>query len=300
LITGTTGSGKTRTASTIAKRVTSELNTRVVILDWHSEYSYLLDRYELVDPYSNPLQLFTGDPNDISVISSVMELTPPQEYLLEKILRKVNLDKLRSLDLFLDYIENYSEESNWMKETKLALHRKLSLLIRGKYYLLFKLQDPELYQTIITKISEDKPSIIDLGKILDINVRKLYAGFFLKRIVDTFISAKMPLVIIVEEAQNYLSKTQAIKPICDMLREVRKFNIGLIIISQSISQLVEDVAVNTNTKIIHSLKSKQDLEIVEKALYLDYDVLTSLPYIEPGEAIYSTPTIKKPVLIKIE
>ncbi|MEM4004949.1 MAG: DUF87 domain-containing protein, partial [Desulfurococcaceae archaeon] len=67
LITGTTGSGKSRTASIIAKRISEELNIRVVILDWHSEYMYLLNRYKVVDPYSNPLQLFTGDPNDISV-----------------------------------------------------------------------------------------------------------------------------------------------------------------------------------------------------------------------------------------
>ncbi|MEM4623701.1 MAG: ATP-binding protein [Desulfurococcaceae archaeon] len=300
LITGTTGSGKSRTASIIAKRISEELNIRVVILDWHSEYMYLLNRYKVVDPYSNPLQLFTGDPNDISVISSVMELTPPQEYLLEKILRRVNLDKLRSIDALLDYVENYPEESNWMKESKLALHRKLSLLVREKYNLLFKLQSPEPVKKIVSGVSSSEPNVVDLGKIPDINVRKLYAGFFLKRIVDAFIASRTPLVIIIEEAQNYLSRSQAIKPLCEMLREVRKFNIGLIVISQSINQLIEDATLNTNTKIIHSVKSREDLEVVAKALYLEYNILTTLPYIEPGEAVYSTPTIKKPVLIKIE
>ncbi|MCC6043538.1 MAG: ATP-binding protein, partial [Desulfurococcaceae archaeon] len=84
------------------------------------------------------------------------------------------------------------------------------------------------------------------------------------------------------------------------LREFRKFGVGLVIISQSLTQLVEDASVNTNTKIIHSVKSKQDLEVVEKTLYLDQELLETLPYIEPGEAVYSTPSLKKPVLVKIE
>jgi len=76
------------------------------------------------------------------------------------------------------------------------------------------------------------------------------------------------------------------------LREIRKFGVGLIIVSQSISQLVDDVSMNTNTKIIHAVKSKQDLEVIEKSLYLDQDLVSVIPYMEPGEAVYSTPSLK--------
>jgi DNA helicase HerA-like ATPase len=76
--------------------------------------------------------------------------------------------------------------------------------------------------------------------------------------------------------------------------------VGLVILAQSISQLVEDALANTNTKIIHSIKSKQDLEVVEKAIYIDYSFLSLIPYLEVGEAVYTTIGLKKPVLIRVE
>lgn len=125
LITGTTGSGKSHTAALITKRASEKLGLKVVVLDWHGEYTSLLQDYEYIDPYDNPVALFTGDPDDISVLSSILDLTPPQEYLLEKILRR-NTNVVKSINFLLDYIESYPEESNWMRETKLSLHRRLS------------------------------------------------------------------------------------------------------------------------------------------------------------------------------
>lgn len=298
LVAGTTGSGKSYTASLIAERVVGVLKIPTVILDWHGEYSDLLSDYSAIDPYSTPLQLFTNDPKDLAVISSVLELTPPQEYLLEKITKRMELSKLKTIETFLDYLESVPDESSWMRESKLALHRKLSLLARENYSSLFKLYDP--LRSTIHELRCDLPCVIDLGKISDVGVRRLYAAFLVKRLVDSFIQAKRPVLMIIEEAQNYLLRNQAIRPICEMLREVRKFNIGFIVISQSIQQLAEDAITNTNTKIIHAVKSKSDLELIEKSLYIDQSLLSTLPYIDPGEAVYSTPTLKKAMLIKVE
>lgn len=299
LITGTTGSGKSYTASVIAIQVASKLSIGVFILDWHSEYSNTLVNYIYIDPYSTPIQLFTGDQGDLSTISNILELTPPQEYLLDKILRKIPLDRIKSIENLLDIVENYPEESSWLRETKLSLHRKLSLLTRDNYSELFRIQEPSGLERVPRDRLEN-PVIIDLGRISDLNIRKLYGTFFMRRLVNFAIDRGKPLLLILEEAQNYLSRGQPVKHICDMLREVRKFKIGIIVISQSMSQLVEDVSTNTNTKIIHALKSSQDIEAVEKALYIDRDILSIIPYMEPGEAVYSTPYLKKPVLIKIE
>lgn len=269
-----------------------------MILDWHGEYLTLLSTYNLIDPTKTPLQLFTNDPSDLNVISSVLELTPPQEYILEKVLRKNDAIKVKALEEFLEYVENYPEESSWMRESKLALHRKLSLLTRENYGSLFKLHGST--QLISKVLDKTVPCVVDLSRVADVSVRKLYSAFFIKRIVDQSVSMKTSIVVIVEEAQNYLSRGNPVKPLCEMLREVRKFQVGLVIISQSMQQLVEDVIANTNTKIIHAIKSKQDLEIAERALYLDQALLSVLPYVEPGEAVYSTPSLKKPILIKIE
>lgn len=299
LIIGTTGSGKSSTASLIAGRVTSNLGVRVAILDWHSEYSSLLREYSLINPFNTPLELFTGDPNDLSVISSILELTPPQEYLLDKIIRRVPVDRIGDLEGLLQVVENYPEEATWMRETKLSLHRKLSLLTRDNYRSLFTIRGENKLKALL-KEDQSRPLIVDLGAIRDAGIRRLYGAFFAKRIVDSAIDNEVSILIVIEEAQNYLSRNQPVKPLCDMIREVRKFNIGVVVISQSISQLVDDVSTNTNTKIIHSLKSNQDLEIVGRTLYLDNKLLETIPYMEPGEAVYSEPYLKKPVLVKIE
>ena len=274
-----------------------------IILDWHSEYRQLLLDYSVIDPYDTSLQLFTGDPNDISAISNVLELTPPQEYLLERLLKRIEVSKLKTLEAFLDYLESLPDESSWMRESKLSLHRKLSLLIRDNYSSLFKLHSHVQYPTlqdVLSELNRSVPCIVDLGRIADTSVRKLYAVFLLKRLVDFLAPSKKPILVVIEEAQNYLLRNQAIKLICEMLREVRKFNFGLVAISQSIQQLADDAIVNTNTKIFHAIKSRSDLELVEKTLYIDIQLLMTLPYIEPGEAVYSTPTLKKAVLIRVE
>lgn len=185
-----------------------------------------------------------------------------------------------------------------MRETRLSLYRKLSLLVRENYSSLFKLHGNDT--SILSYLDMSKPCIVDLGVVRDLSVRKLYASLLVKRLVDSAISTKKPVLIVLEEAQNYLHKNSVIKPICNMLREVRKFNVGLIVISQSIGQLVDDTIANTNTKIIHSIKSKRDLEVIKNMLYLDRSLLSIIPYLEPGKAVYSTIGLRKPVLVKVE
>ncbi len=300
LITGTTGSGKSYTASKIADRLSKDLKIPVVIVDWHGEYPRLLSRYTLLSPRELPLQLFTGGPDDLSILASIFELTPPQEYILEKVLKRKDFIKVKTIDGLLEAIEIFPEESTWFRESKLSLHRKLSVLSREEYSDLFKFYEPT--DTTFGKllVDSDKPLLIDVSRVIDLSVKKLYASLLVKRLVNYTMKSLRQLVVIIEEAQNYLSKQNPIKPICEMLREIRKFNIGLVIVTQSVSQLVEDVMANTNTKIIHSVKSKQDLEVIEKAVYIEHSLLSLIPYLEVGEAIYSTINLKKPILIRVE
>jgi Predicted ATPase len=85
-----------------------------------------------------------------------------------------------------------------------------------------------------------------------------------------------------------------------MMGEIRKNNIGFCIITQLPSLIVDHVLVNTNTKIIHSVKSNLDLEVVSKSLFLDQDTARILPYMDVGEALLFNPSLKKPVLIRVE
>lgn len=95
LIVGSTGSGKTRTASIIIKSILEKKRLFLVVYDWHSECGELLPGSHVLNPFKTPLQLFKGERDDISVITSVFELTPPQEYILDKITKRISFSNLK-------------------------------------------------------------------------------------------------------------------------------------------------------------------------------------------------------------
>lgn len=299
LIAGATGSGKTRTASTIARRISAELGLPVLVIDWHGEYSGLLSDSLLIRPSEMPMPIYLGRADDLDAISNILDLTQPQEFLLEKLLSRGSRGML-SINSLLRAIESYPEEASWMRETKMSLLRKLGLLNRPYSAGFFEIKSPEeLSRALLSIKASDKPAVVRVSDIEDPDARKMYTGLLIKRAIDYFLENREPLVIVLEEAQNYLSSARPMKLLLKMLREVRKYRIGLMIIAQSPSQLSNDVLANTGTKILHSMKSGEDVEAVNRALYLDRALRNRIAYLSPGEAIFHTTYLKKPVLIYV-
>lgn len=299
LIAGATGSGKTRTASTIARRVSEVLGLPVLVLDWHGEYSGLLANSALIRPIEMPMPIYSGRADDLDAISNILDLTQPQEFLLEKLLSKGQRGAL-SIDSFIRAIEAYPEEASWMRETKISLLRKLGPLNRPHSAKFFEVKPAGGLAEMLSLIeAAGRPVVVRVSDIEDPDARKMYTGLLVKRAVDYFLENGKPLVIVLEESQNYLSSSRPMKLLLKMLREVRKYRIGLMIIAQSPSRLSNDVLANTGTKILHSMKSGEDLEAVNRALYLDRALRNRIAYLSPGEAVFHTTYLKKPVLIYV-
>ncbi len=308
LVLGSTGSGKTHTVSVIINRIIEGFNeVKPIIFDWHGEYSYLLKRKRRLVPYDLPVGITNLIEKDlysfIDILADVLELTNSQIYILEKVLQqllrrgKVNLNDIYTV------LENFIDESGWMRESRLSLLRKMSPLIRTGYSNLFSNSGIE---DLIHRLNyESLPLVIDVSVIKDPFIRKIYISFVLNMIFDIFVNDKnekpqYKLLIVLEEAQNILSKNNPVRIVSRMLSEIRKFGVGLIIISQSPSSLIENVMVNTNTKIIHSLKAGADIELVNKSIYLPPEYLRVIPYLEPGEAILYTRGFKKPLIVRVD
>ncbi|MEM2013761.1 MAG: ATPase, partial [Metallosphaera sp.] len=85
-----------------------------------------------------------------------------------------------------------------------------------------------------------------------------------------------------------------------LISEVRKYGLGLCVISQSPSSISPEVLKNTNIKIIHSIKSDTDKRILAEALSLTPSLYDSLDKLDVGEALLSSPNIKIPVVLKIK
>lgn len=298
MIAGSTGAGKTVTASLIAKRLAHNLGISTYVIDWHGEYGDMIEDAHTVTPENWPVPLFTGKADDLDTLSSVLELTPSQEYLLDKILRH-NIKGEVDIHRLLDLVENYPEDAYWMRETKISLHRKLSVIARGGNDRFFRLWGEAPIPALLENSRQRRVVVVNVSLIKDPSVRKIYSGLACKRIADALLVADKPGVIVLEESQNYLSPSQPLKALATMLREIRKNKVGLVTIAQSPSQLINDALANTNTKIIHALKSSVDIEAIARSMYLSQELLEEIPYMEPGEAVYYSPYLKKPVLIKV-
>jgi DNA helicase HerA-like ATPase len=294
LILGSTGSGKTHTAAKLLER--AEGYSRLV-LDWHGEYSSLLDHATIINPYSAPIGLDIGDTYEtVELFTEALELTSPQSYILSRVIESRRID---DIDELVRILEGLTDESSWMRESRLALIRKITPLARSGYRNLFRQESD-----IVDKFSTGSNGILimDVSRIKDPLVRRVYSLMLLKTIFTKAISKKIRgrLLVCIEEAQNLLSRMNPASLIVRMLGEIRKFGVGLIIVSQSPTSIDEAAMKNTNTKIIHAVTSSQDLEELEKSIFMPRDTLRLLPYLEVGEAVLYSRHYKKPVIVRVE
>ncbi|MEM0355557.1 MAG: DUF87 domain-containing protein [Desulfurococcaceae archaeon] len=297
-VTGSTGSGKTRTVA----KIVNELNSKkhdlsIIVIDWHDEYSKLVSG-EALSPYSLPVNIIDSkDPYSfVDLLIDVLELSGPQVYVLERVVRRYR-DRISDLDSLIKILENDLDESSWMRESRYSILRKLYPLTRP--------DNANLFTNNAVHFSEQNlfrgTTIIRVSEIRDPLVKKTYVALLLKTIFNSLRNRRgWRTLVVLEEAQNFLSRDKPINLIASLLAEVRKFNMGLIVVSQSPSRLLEDAMINTNTKIIHSIKSSIDLEIICKVLYLPFEYQKIIPYLDVGEAIVYTRGLKKPVIVRVE
>ncbi|QGA67751.1 ATP-binding protein [Sulfolobus sp. E11-6] len=303
-IFGSTGSGKTNTAILLA----SQLHTRgvkVIILDWHSEYAqFLKNEFRVYDEETivkiNPLHLIDLDVEDtVDIIGDVLQLTDPQRFLLYTILLKLKSYRKFSINNLLEVINSIEDTSYWMRDVKYALLRKIFILFTPTASKLFSSIDEISLNEFPDYLTTS--TIINLGFISNLKLRKLYSLFLIKLLVESYIRYKInqQTLIILDEAQNYFNK-EGNEFIDRLVSEIRKYNVGLCFITQSPSLLSQNVLKNTNIKIIHSIKSDSDKKAIRDTLSLDERLTQSLDKLDIGEAIISAPNLKIPIIIKIK
>ncbi len=304
LIVGSTGSGKSTTASIIARELLRE-GASVFIIDWHGEYKELLKGVEVVD-YTNPVEgtipeflnlkdLMSFEPLAfIEILESALELTPAQAHILEEAIRELATRRsigFYDIDILIDVIQNTSLSARWVAESREALIRKLKVL--SSDYLKIKWRD--LKEVPIRK---GYATIFDLSQIPNTRVKRVLASISIKTaaLKAQYNRIDKPFIIIVDEAHNIFTKDN---PVSNLIAEVRKWGVGFIIVTQSPSALAQTVLKNTNTRIVHALKSSVDVKTMLGLLVLRKEYKKIISSLKPGEALLSIPELPEPVLLKI-
>jgi hypothetical protein len=220
------------------------------------------------------------EPEDVDMLSNLMGLTEVQVNALYFLRRKLGRDWIDTLleeeggaeegptelDLLLD-------EGKLHAGTLGAIQRKLGMFRR------FDFLQPRVQEDVVGKIMEylDKGVHVVLefgryGSALEAYV--LVANYLTRRIHQRYVrrmeaalgqkaDEPRPLVITIEEAHKFLDPTIARQTIFGIIaRELRKYNVTLLIVDQRPSGIDEEVMSQIGTRVTALLDNEADIRAV--------------------------------------
>lgn len=119
---------------------------------------------------------------------------------------------------------------------------------------------------------------------------------------------KVPIVIVLEEAQNYIpqidkksGRTSISKQVFEkIIREGRKYGVSLIVSSQRPSELSKTILSQCNTFIVHRLQNPEDQSYIRQLVSsANTDILNQLPILPQQHAIIMGDAVKSPLQVKL-
>lgn len=155
-------------------------------------------------------------------------------------------------------------------------------------------------------------TIIDMS-LLPYEVLETITGL-IGRLILEFVSrfpeskrAVMPLVLVLEEAQNYIpennrgDRESISKKVFERIaREGRKYGVSLVVSSQRPSELSKTVLSQCNSFIIHRLQNPEDQKYVRQLVSAaNEDILRQLPILPQQHVVILGDAVKTPVQVRM-
>jgi predicted transcriptional regulator len=326
---GVTGSGKTRLAMKLAIE-TENSGIKLIILDVEGEWKNLIPYFKGKTEYYaternlkvNPFEL-----GDIGLIRLLLketifkgieveyqELSPQMNYVLDKCILKS-----KSIPELIDNVTYYQGRD---------LPFKLVNLDRTKTALLVRLE-PYRTNPALKEIFYCNSSSLDLNKLGDRNIlfdfhslemkvayrvelRLLYNVItvaYLRLALARRITNKISHMFVAEEAQQLVPKILRKLVVTDtwttteFATRLRKRGESLVIISQSPSNIENDIRKNAQNNFYFRLQSPEDIKVITGSLGLTWydkvDYFTQIvANLKQREAIIKTPLVEEPFIIE--
>jgi len=322
LIAGTTGRGKSVLMANLLWDTLDEQYAAMLVLDPHDEYYERLQKHSAA---RNRLIYYTPQnppPGSRTLKVHIGQLTPrhfdgaidwsdPQRQALNAYYRRYKNEWIEALLLEKELKQSFHEGT--LAVITRTLMQVLSLDVDEETILCQGVFDTSAGQTtipdIVNALEDSKTVIIDTSSFhgnVEVLIGSMVANMVLER-HKTFSLQEMkskPVVsIILEEAPRVLGKDileRGPNVFSTIAREGRKFNVGLVAITQLPSLIPREILANINTKIILGIELKPERQaIIESAaqdLSSDDRMIASL---DKGEAIITSNFLSFAMPVKI-
>jgi len=289
---GSTGTGKSTTLAKIAREVAGRW-AAVVVFDWTGEYSRLGGRRFDAASGEVPFDPFLlleepgGVQELVDILAGSLGLSDPQAYMLQRILEA---EKPWSIEDLIEKIWSWPEESKWDREVKRGLVRRIGVL-RG---VIDQGRTGKGVRSLL-----DGLVVVDVSSIEGVRARRAYTLLLAATLYYTMKRGghRGRVLMVFDEAHNIFMGGEGV--FGEMMAESRKYGVSIAYATQAPSLVPDNILVNSNTKIVHALRSQRDKNVIAQAMSLDNDRLYLLDKLARGEAIVQAPSIPDPVLVKI-
>ena len=215
------------------------------------------------------------EPEDIAMLRETLGLTDAAVQATYRLARRFGERKWLESFLAMESREELNELAQSLGEheaTMAALHRRLDNLRRLRF-LVPQARDNAI-QRILEYLDRGMNVVLEFGRYTDIVAYMLVANLLTRRIHAQYrermeramgedIASPRPLVITIEEAHKFLSHELAGQTIFGTIaREMRKYNVTLLVIDQRPSGIDEEVMSQLGTKITCLLDNERDIDSV--------------------------------------
>jgi DNA helicase HerA-like ATPase len=251
------------------------------------------------------------EPEDISLLRQTLNLTDPAVEAVYQLHRRWGKDWMqKTLDMpDSDETAEFLQEMNIHESTFQNLRRGLATIRRLPFIVAHAPMNA--VASILEYLERGVNVVLEFGRHRDITAYMLVANMLASRIykryqekMEASMSGKVtpptPLVITIEEAHKFLNREIAGYTIFGTIaREMRKYNVTLLVIDQRPSAIDEEVMSQLGTKITCLLDNEKDIDAVLAGVNGKNELKTILARLAPKQqALIFGHAVPMPVPIK--
>jgi len=303
ILAGGSGSGKTETLKSIIFELKKQ-KVNSLIIDFHDDFQYFSDNLIDLDKSKanlHPLEILPGEkPKDVAyrvatMFTNIFRLGSIQQAILVESIKQFYVaSKIINLDKKIDYSYNLLNFSLLQKiisdqtgDTR-ALLAKLNIVFDTDLFV-NDTADSVSFDDMLTKTT-----VLTLNEYATDGIKALIAEIILRKLINyLYISGKsseLRLFCIIDEAHRL---TYDGSPIDQILKESRKYGLGMVLASQRPVDFSDDILANTSTKLGFKADIDKDAVFLSKIYQIDKSHFKNILHPGSGYSIFSSDNVTR-------